>query len=49
MIEGPHLTAQVRERAVLAVLEAMSITSVSSAYGVDRKTVSRWVAKLRAR
>lgn len=46
MSEGSHLAATVRERAALAVIDGMTITSVSSAYGVDRKTVSRWVAKL---
>ena len=47
MGEGSHLTAPVRERAALAVLEGLTITSVAVAYGVDRKTVSRWVVKYR--
>ena len=47
MSEGAHLTATVRERAAVAVMEGMTITSVSAAYGVDRKTVSRWVGKYR--
>ena len=45
MSEGTHFTADVRERAALAVVGGMMVSEVSSAYGVDRKTVSRWVAK----
>ena len=45
MSDGTHLTTEVRARAVQAVGAGMSITSVARAYGVDRKTVSRWVAK----
>lgn len=48
MSDGSHLTATVRERAAIAVLDGMSIASVSAAYGVDRKTVSRWVAKFQS-
>lgn len=48
MSDGSHLTATVRERAAIAVLDGMTIASVSTAYGVDRKTVSRWVAKFQA-
>jgi transposase len=47
MGEGTHFTTEVRRRAVDAVLEGMSKTAVASAYGVDRKTVSRWVDKYR--
>ena len=47
MSEGTHFAAEVRERAALAVVGGMMITDVSAAYGVDRKTVSRWVAKFR--
>ena len=47
MGDGSHLTATVRERAALAVLAGMPILSVGVAYGVDRKTVSRWVARYR--
>jgi transposase len=47
MSDGSHLSVTVRERATLAVLEGMTIASVSAAYGVDRKSVSRWVAKFR--
>jgi transposase len=45
MGNGTHFTTEVRRRAVDAVLEGMSKTAVASAYGVDRKTVSRWVDK----
>ena len=45
MSEGTHFTADVRKRAAVAVVGGMMVTDVSSAYGVDRKTVSRWVAK----
>lgn len=48
MSDGSHLTATVRERAAIAVLDGMTIASVSAAYGVDRKTVSRWVAKFQS-
>jgi transposase len=45
MCDGTHLTAELRRRAVDAVSEGMTQTAVASAYGVDRKTVSRWVNK----
>jgi transposase len=47
MGDGSHVTATVRERAALAVLAGMPIVNVGVAYGVDRKTVSRWVARYR--
>ena len=47
MSEGAHFTPEVRQGAVDAVLDGMSIANVTVAYGVDRKTVSRWVAKFR--
>ena len=47
MGDGSHLTATVRERAALAVLAGMPIVNVGVAYGVDRRTVSRWVARYR--
>lgn len=47
MNDGTHLTTEVRRRAVNAVLEGMSKTAVAAAYGVDRKTVSRWVVSFR--
>ncbi len=47
MSEGTHFTSVVRQRAAVAVVEGMTIADVAAAYGVDRKTVSRWVAKLR--
>ena len=47
MSEGAHLTAEIRQRAALAVVAGMAIASVAAAFGVDRKTVSRWVAKFR--
>jgi len=43
MSEGSHFTKQVRERAVNAVRQGMPKTSVAVAFGVDRKTVARWV------
>lgn len=45
MSDGTHLTTEVRRRAVDAVIEGMTKTAVASAYGVDRKTVFRWVDK----
>lgn len=45
MSDGTHLTATVRERAAHAAINDMGISSVAVAYGVDRKTVSRWVTK----
>jgi transposase len=45
MSEGTHLTTKLRRRAVAAVLEGMTKTSVAVAYGVERKTITRWVAK----
>ena len=47
MGDGSHLTATVRERAALAVLAGMPIVNVGVAYGVDRRTVLRWVARYR--
>ena len=43
MCNGMHLTADLRRRAVDAVMDGMTQTAVAAAYGVDRKTVSRWV------
>lgn len=48
MSDGSHLSAAVRARAARAVVEGMTIASVSATLGVDRKTVSRWLAKFRA-
>ena len=45
MSEGSHFTSEVRQRAALAVIEGMTIADVAVAYGVDRKTVSRWVTR----
>ncbi len=47
MSSDVQLSSKVRERATTAVLDGMSIVDTSAAYGVDRKTVSRWVAKFR--
>jgi transposase len=47
MSEGTHFALDVRRRAAVAVVEGMTIADVAAAYGVDRKTVSRWVAKFR--
>lgn len=46
MSDGSHLSSDVRHRAALAVLEGMPAVDVASAFGVNRKTVSRWVARL---
>jgi len=42
MSEGSHLSTEVRHRAVVG---GMSKTAVADAYGVDRKTIARWVNK----
>ena len=47
MCNGMHLTAELRRRAVDGVMDGMTQTAVAAAYGVDRKTVSRWVGKFR--
>lgn len=47
MSEGTHFALDVRRRAAVAVVEGMTIAHVAVAYSVDRKTVSRWVAKFR--
>lgn len=47
MCDGTHLTTELRGRAVDAVMEGMTQTAVATAYGVDRKTVARWVGKFR--
>ena len=43
MCEGPHLTSEFRQHAVNAVLNGMTRTSVAVAYGVDRRTITRWM------
>jgi len=45
MSEGTHLSPDIRRRATVAVLEGMAVVDVADAYGVDRKTVSRWVTR----
>jgi transposase len=45
MSDGTHLTATIRERAALAAISGIGVSTVAAAYGVDRKTVSRWVTK----
>ena len=47
MSEGTHFASDVRRRAAVAVVEGMTSADGAVAYGVDRKTVSRWVAKFR--
>jgi len=42
MGEGTHLTTKFRWRAVDAVLDGMTKTAVAVAYGIDRKTITRW-------
>lgn len=46
MSEGSHLTTEFRRRAVVAVLEGLTKTAVAAAYGVDRKTIARWVNRV---
>ena len=45
MCDGTHFTAEIRRRAVDAVMDGMTKTAVAATYGVDRNTVSRWVSK----
>lgn len=45
MSDGAHLSAEMRCRAAEAVLDGMPIVDVAAAYGVDRKTVSRWALR----
>lgn len=45
MSEGSHLPSDVRERAVRAVQDGMSRKTISSAFGVDRVTLYRWLRK----
>jgi len=42
MSEGTHLSTDFRQRAVDAVLGGMTKTAVALAYGVHRKTITRW-------
>jgi len=44
MSEGTHITQEFRQRVVDAVLYGMTKPSVAVAYGVDRKTITRWVS-----
>lgn len=46
MSDGTHLSSELRCRAAMAVQEGMSIVDVAAAYGVDRRTVSRWLLRL---
>ena len=39
------MTAEIRERAVLAVNDGMSCSMVSAAFGVDRVTLYRWLRR----
>ena len=45
MSNGLHLTADVRERAVRAVQDGMTLQAVAAAYAVDRVTLYRWLPK----
>ncbi len=47
MCDGTHLSAELRRRAVDVVMDGMTQTAAAAAYGVDRKTVSRWVSNFR--
>jgi transposase len=46
MSDGTHVSSEVRRRAVTAVLEGMAVLDVAMAYGVDRRTIFRWVSRL---
>lgn len=46
MSDGTHVSSEVRRRAVTAVLEGMAVLDVAIAYGVDRRTISRWISRL---
>ena len=48
MSEGSHFSTEVRRRAVDAVLDGMTKTAIAAAYGVDRKTITRWVNRFEA-
>jgi len=45
MSDGTHLSSEMRARAAIAVLDGMPIVNVAAAYGVNRKTIARWVAR----
>lgn len=45
MSDGSHLTTVVRRRAVQGVLDGLPVGDVATAYGVDRRTISRWVTQ----
>lgn len=45
MSEGTHLSSEVRYRAAMAVMDGMPIVDVAAAYGVNRKTVTRWLSR----
>lgn len=45
MGEGTHLSSEVRRRAAVAVREGMAVGDVATAYGVDRRTILRWVSR----
>jgi transposase len=45
MSDKSHLTADVRRRAVEALLGGMPLVDVAEAYGVDRTTIFRWKKK----
>jgi transposase len=45
MSDGTHLSSEVRCRAAMAVQQGMPIVDVAAAYGVNRKTISRWVSR----
>jgi len=42
---GLYSTQEVRRRAVQAVKRGMSVTRVAEAYGVNRRTIHRWVGR----
>jgi transposase len=47
MSEGSHLPTTVRERAVQAVRDGISKSTVAQAYGVSRLTVYRWLDRFK--
>lgn len=45
MSDGAHLSSETRQRAAIAVLDGIPIGTVATAYGVNRKTIARWVTR----
>lgn len=47
MSEGGYSSYEIRVRAVGAVERGMSVTQVAEAYGIERRTIHRWLARYR--